>query len=77
VLAINENAWTRGIPKQTRQLAVESMYPQYNIEQDSGGDIADAIGLIDWWMKNNLTMNKHLYPRLTVRVSTGAGTNKH
>ena len=54
VIAINENDWTRHIKKSERQLAVASRYPQYRVEGDPGGDIADAIGIIDWWKQENL-----------------------
>lgn len=53
VQAICENDWTRGVPKASRQLAVASLYPAYaeHISEDPGGDIADAIGLVDWWIR--------------------------
>jgi hypothetical protein len=53
-IGIYENDWTRGIPKQVRQMTVASYYKQYSSIDDPGGDISDAIGIIDWWLKENL-----------------------
>ena len=54
--AVLENDWTRGVPKDKRQLAVAAGYPQYapHLAGDKGGDIADAIGMVDWWLRENL-----------------------
>lgn len=54
VIPILENDWTRGVPKADRQAAIASEYPQYNQAADPDGDIADAIGLVDWWLKEQL-----------------------
>ena len=56
VHAINENDWTRGVPKGQRQLAIASMYPEYapHLAADTGGDISDAIGLAAWWLREGL-----------------------
>lgn len=56
VHAVLENDWTRGVPKARRQLAVASAYPEYaaHLAEDSGGDIADAIGLADWWLREQV-----------------------
>jgi hypothetical protein len=54
---INENDWTRGVSKKERQLAIDSKYEQYEIRSDPGGDASDAIGIIDWWLKENLFCN--------------------
>lgn len=51
VIAILENDWTRGVPKEQRQLAIAQMFSEYRTGQDPGGDIADAIGLAVWWLK--------------------------
>ena len=51
--AICENEWTRGVPKRERQLAIAALYPEYAamIAEDPGGDVADGIGLADWWLR--------------------------
>lgn len=51
VVPILENQWTRGVPKADRAAAIASEYPQYDPTTDPGGDIADAIGIVDWWLK--------------------------
>jgi len=51
---ILENDWTRGVPKKNRQAAIASEYQQYDPAADPGGDIADAIGLVDWWLREQL-----------------------
>lgn len=53
VLPIMENDWTRGQPKASRQLAIAALYPEYSphIAEDDGGDMADAIGLACWWLR--------------------------
>jgi hypothetical protein len=54
VVPILENDWTRGVPKADRQAAIASEYQQYDPAADPGGDIADAIGLTDWWLKERM-----------------------
>lgn len=49
-----ENVWTRGIPKRKRIEAVSAAFPQYNPEQDRGGDVADAIGLACFYLRERL-----------------------
>lgn len=46
-----EQAWTRGASKERRAWAVLQRYRNkgYRAESDPGMDIADAIGLGDWW----------------------------
>jgi hypothetical protein len=51
VVYVLENDWTRGEPKEHRQLAIASLYPEYLSTDDPGGDIADAIGLAHWYIK--------------------------
>lgn len=58
VVPIFENDWTRGVPKSARQLAVAEMYPAYSTHQDPGGDIADAIGMAVWWLKERRLFGK-------------------
>jgi Holliday junction resolvasome RuvABC endonuclease subunit len=54
VIVVRENDWTNGVPKLNRQAAIAVLFPQYRVEQDSGGDIADAIGLAVWYLKEQL-----------------------
>lgn len=54
VVSIEENTWTRRIPKKDRQMAIAVQYPQYDMTEDKGGDIADAIGMYDWWRQEQL-----------------------
>jgi len=54
IIPVLENDWTRGVPKADRAAAIASEYQQYDPPADPGGDIADAIGLIDWWLKEQL-----------------------
>ncbi len=49
VRCIDENVWTNKVRKEDRTLAVAQHFPQYHVEEDPGGDIADAIGLGLWW----------------------------
>lgn len=60
VEAVLENDWTRGIPKEQRQLAVTAAYPEYavHLADDPGGDIADAIGLGGWWIRERQLLLK-------------------
>jgi Holliday junction resolvasome RuvABC endonuclease subunit len=51
VVPVNESTWTRGVPKKQRALVVAQEYPDYQIERDPGGDIADSIALAAWWAK--------------------------
>jgi len=53
VQSVRENDWTRQVPKADRQAAIAQMFPAYNIKEDPGGDIADAIGLAVWYMREN------------------------
>ena len=50
IVLIRENDWTRGVPKADRIAGIESRFPEYSSDQDSGGDLADAIGLGQWWL---------------------------
>jgi len=51
---IPENTWTRQVPKRDRQIAIASMFQEYSIERDLGGDIADALGLAVWFLRHQL-----------------------
>lgn len=54
VCAVTEREWTRGVPKRVRQRRMALLHPQYaaQLAKDSGGDVADAIGLGAWWLAN-------------------------
>lgn len=49
VTCVVENLWTRGVSKPKRQAFIASLYRPYDPKQDTGGDVADAIGLGRWW----------------------------
>lgn len=51
VVLVKENTWTRQVPKADRIAAVAAVYPEYDAGNDSGGDIADAIGLAVWYLR--------------------------
>lgn len=51
---IHENDWTNQVPKRDRQIAIASMFPEYRIELDLGGDISDAIGLAVWYGRQQM-----------------------
>jgi hypothetical protein len=53
--AVLENTWTRSAPKSHRTAAIVAMYPAYaaSAGEDAGGDIADAIGLATWWIRES------------------------
>lgn len=50
IRAVYENTWTRGIPKLTRRRKLALAYPalREQFEADTGGDMADAIGIGLW-----------------------------
>ncbi len=50
VRMVLENDWTRGIPKGKRQQWVAARHRCYDASKDAGGDVADAIGLGEWWI---------------------------
>jgi len=52
VIIIAENVWTKGIPKAKRMANIGLIYPQYNPDLDTGGDVADAIGLGRFFILN-------------------------
>jgi len=56
VVPVLENTWTRGVPKAERQRGIAAEYPAYaaQMADDPGGDVSDAIGLCDWWRRENL-----------------------
>ncbi len=54
VVPVLENTWTRGVTKAARQAAIAASVDGYDSAKDPGGDVADAIGLGQWWMKETL-----------------------
>jgi len=48
---IKENEWCRSVSKRDRAAAVAATFREYKPEQDSGGDIADAIGISIFYMR--------------------------
>jgi hypothetical protein len=51
VVVVKENDWTRGVPKEDRIAAFACEFPAYNPADDPGGDVADAIGLGQWYIR--------------------------
>lgn len=53
VVTVEDNIWTRGVPKKHRQRRIAVQFPQYaqvlEARADGGADIADAIGLVQWF----------------------------
>ena len=45
IIPVIENHWCRGVSKAARIAAVAAEFSQYDAVQDAGGDLADAIGL--------------------------------
>lgn len=54
IIYARENVWTRQIPKAIRQRCVASEFSQYDPAADRGGDISDAIALMQWWFTEQL-----------------------
>lgn len=52
IISVTERAWTRGTPKRVRQRRTALLHPRYAavLAKDSGGDVADAIGLGEWYL---------------------------
>jgi hypothetical protein len=51
IVLVKENDWTRGVPKADRIAAVAAEFPAYDTAQDPGGDLADAIALGQWYLR--------------------------
>ena len=58
LIPVVENAWTRGVPKAERRAALLSLYPGYSPDRDPGGDAADALGLAEWWLREQKVVNR-------------------
>lgn len=50
VVTARADAWTGGVSKAKRAAAIAAVHPEYNPDRDGGMDVADAIGLADWWL---------------------------
>lgn len=50
VVRILENEWTAGKSKKERFEIISTLYPKIDLSKDTGGDIADAIGLGMWFI---------------------------
>lgn len=53
VVLVKENDWARGVTKRERAAAVAAMFPEYKMADDPGHDIADAVGLAVWYLREN------------------------
>jgi len=61
VVPIDENAWTRGVSKDARALAVKGLYPQLpNPESDTGLHVHDAVGLAVWYLRERAVRSHDL-----------------
>lgn len=43
------DVWTRGLPKRARAETVQAAHPEIDWAADRGHDVADAVGLVEWW----------------------------
>lgn len=51
IVLVKENDWTNRIPKTDRIAAVAAEFSEYESAKDPNGDVADAIALGLWWLK--------------------------
>jgi Holliday junction resolvasome RuvABC endonuclease subunit len=54
VMTIRADQWTHQISKKHRQLCMASDVPGYSTKGDSGGDVSDALGLMQWFETERL-----------------------
>lgn len=47
---IEANEWTRGVPKEKRITFIRRLFKEYDPSKDPGGDVADAIGLVAYYI---------------------------
>lgn len=57
VVTVDESQWTHGVRKEERALAVASMFPGLAWTQDRKHDVADAIGVALWKLKELCVRN--------------------
>lgn len=50
LITVKPELWTKGKKKKDRTDIIAALYPMYNRKNDKGGDVADAIGLGEWWL---------------------------
>ena len=53
VETVTERDWTRSVPKERRARWLRGEYPQLAWHQDTGLDMADAIGIGLWWLQRD------------------------
>ncbi len=51
VVTVDENQWTRGVPKEYRAAAVAQMFPAVDWTRDKRHDAADAVAMALWQLK--------------------------
>jgi len=51
VYTVRADKWTRQKPKEQRAAELEARLSSYDRSQDPGRDVADAIGLGTWWLR--------------------------
>lgn len=54
IITTRADEWTNRVSKKHRALCVDSEFDWYRPADDPGMDIADAVGLIQWWFAENL-----------------------
>lgn len=59
LIASDANEWTNRSKKRTRVAWVSQWYPAYQAKRDRGGDMADAISLMEW-AANKIEMEARL-----------------
>jgi len=53
IVLIKENTWCRGVSKAARIDIIEVAYPEYRKADDPGGNLADAIGIVVWYLREH------------------------
>ncbi len=75
-ILVAENDWTKGKPKAKRADGVGLRYPPYARADDPGLDMADALGLLDWYRGQETTrllVAAHGGPALDPLAGAGLG----
>ncbi len=49
---VNANEWTAGKSKDDRRIRANALWKPYSVKKDPGGDISDAICLLDWFCRH-------------------------
>ena len=77
---VRVDTWTRGMKKEKRAKWIALQFPKYRMVKDTGLDIADAIGLCQWWIQRGNTPQTTTPARTSSRRTSpprrkpGAGT---